>query len=133
MIVIDNSVLVAALLDPGPTGKACVARMSGEALAAPALIDIEAAHAVRGLLLGRKIEAATAHRAIRQLPLLPISRVQHTELLPRVWELQGNFTAYDAAYLALAEALDAPLITGDARLQRGTGAQGPQCVVELIR
>jgi predicted nucleic acid-binding protein len=130
MIVIDNSVLVAALVDQGPVGKACAARMSGESLAAPTLIDVEAAHAIRGLLLGRKIESADAHRAISTLPRLPVSRVQHTDLLPRMWQLRGNYTAYDATYIALAEALDAPLITGDERLHRGGGAR---CPVELIR
>ncbi|MQS13011.1 type II toxin-antitoxin system VapC family toxin [Streptomyces kaniharaensis] len=129
MIVVDNSVLVAALVDRGPVGKACASRISGERLAAPALIDIEATSAVRGLLLGRKIEFADADRALRLLPSLPIQRAQHTELLPRIWELRGNFTAYDAAYVALAEHLGVPLVTGDAKLQRGSGAR---CVIEVI-
>jgi predicted nucleic acid-binding protein len=131
VIVIDNSVLVKALIDTGPLGKACVARMSGQALAAPALIDLEAAHAVRGLLLAGKIEKGKAHRTIQRVPLLPISRVQHTDLLPRVWELRGNLTAYDAAYVALAEKLGAPLVTGDARLARGVGSAA-RCAVELM-
>lgn len=130
MIVIDNSVLVAALLDQGPVGKASAARMAGESLAAPALIDVEAAHVIRGLLLGGKIAPTDAQRAISALPRLPMSRVQHTDLLPRVWELRGNYTAYDAAYVALAESLRVPLVTGDGRLQRGGGAR---CVVEVIR
>ncbi|WP_431043347.1 type II toxin-antitoxin system VapC family toxin [Streptomyces sp. P1-3] len=130
MIVIDNSVLVAALLDHGPTGKACAARMSGQSLAAPSLIDIEAASAIRGLLLGKKIKPTDAHHALHLLPTLPIRRVHHADLLPRVWELRANFTAYDAAYIALAEHLGAPLITGDAKLQRGSGAR---CAIEVIR
>lgn len=129
MIVVDNSVLVAALLNRGPVGKACASRISGEQLAAPALIDIEAVSAIRGLLLGRKIEPADADRALRLLPSLPMQRAQHPELLPRIWELRGNFTAYDAAYIALAEHLDVPLITGDAKLQRGSGMR---CAVEVI-
>jgi predicted nucleic acid-binding protein len=130
VIVVDNSVLVAALVDNGPTGKACAGRLSGQTLAAPSLIDIEAANAIRGLLLGKKIVSADAHRALRLLPTLPIRRVHHGDLLPRVWELRGNFTAYDAAYIALAEHLDAPLITGDSKLQRGSG---PRCAIEVIR
>ncbi|MGP3998569.1 type II toxin-antitoxin system VapC family toxin [Streptomyces sp. 8N706] len=130
MIVVDNSILVAALVDQGPTGKACAARLSGRRLAAPSLIDIEAASALRGLLLGKKIEPGDADRALRLLPTLPIHRVHHSALLPRVWELRGNFTPYDAAYIALAEHLDAPLITGDAKLQRGSGAR---CAIEVIR
>jgi predicted nucleic acid-binding protein len=131
VIVIDNSVLVTSLIDTGPLGKACVARMSGEALAAPALIDLEATHAVRGLLLAGKIEKDKAHRTIQRVQLLPVSRVQHTDLLPRVWELRGNLTAYDAAYVALAETLGAPLVTGDARLARGVGSMA-RCAVELM-
>lgn len=131
MIVIDNSVLVAALTDAGPFGKACASRLSGEPLAAPALIDLEAAHAIRGLLLAGKTDKDEAHHAIEQLQLLPISRVQHTDLLPRVWELRGNLTAYDAAYVALAEAFGAPLVTADARLARGVGSAA-RCPVELM-
>jgi predicted nucleic acid-binding protein len=131
VIVIDNSILVAALIDAGPFGKACAARMSGESLAAPALIDLEAARAVRGLLLAAKIDKDEAHRAIQRVQLLPVSRVQHTDLLPRVWELRGNLTAYDAAYVALAETMGAPLVTGDARLARGVGSAA-RCAVELM-
>jgi len=130
VIVVDNSVLVAALVDQGATGKACAARLSGESLTAPALIDIEAAHAIRGLLLGGKICAADADRALRLLPSLPIRRTMHGDLLPRVWELRGNFTAYDAVYVALAEHLEIPLVTGDAKLQRGSGAR---CAIEVIQ
>lgn len=129
MIVIDSSVLVAALVDRGPVGKACADRISGERLAAPELIDVEAASAIRGLLLGRKIEIADADRALRLLPSLPIQRASHTGLLPRIWELRENFTADGAAYVALAEHLGVPLVTGDARFQRGSGGR---CVVEVI-
>lgn len=130
MIVVDNSVLVAGLVDRGATGKACAARLSGESLTAPALIDIEAANVIRSLLLGGKIEFADADRALRLLPSLPIRRIQHTDLLPRIWELRANFTAYDAAYVVLAEHLDVPLVTGNAELQRGSGAR---CAIEVIR
>lgn len=130
MIVVDNSVLVSALTDEGPTGSACAARLAKEYLTAPALIDLEAAHAIRGLLLGNKITRDEADRAMRLVPQMPIQRVQHTELLPRVWELRYNFTAYDAAYVALAERLRVPLVTGDEKLQHGSGAC---CVIEVIR
>lgn len=129
MIVVDSSVLVAALLDRGPLGKACAGRISGERLAAPALIDIEAVSSVRGLLRGRKIDPTDADHALRLLPSLPIQRAWHAELLPRIWELRDDFTAYDAAYIALAEHMDVPLVTGDAELRRGSGAR---CAIEGI-
>lgn len=130
MIVVDNSVLMAALTDAGPTGKACAARLSGERLAAPTLIDYEALSTLRGLVRGRKLAVEDAERALRSLPLLPVERVPCERLLPRIWELRSNYTAYDASYVALAEQLDVPLVTGDARLRRGSGAR---CVVELVR
>jgi predicted nucleic acid-binding protein len=122
-------VLVTALIDGGPAGKACADRLAGEDLAAPELVLIEAVGAVRGLLRGGKVDPADADRAIRLLPALPLQRFPHHTLLPRVWELRENVTAYDAAYLALAETLDAPLVTGDARLRRVPGAR---CAVEII-
>ena len=130
MIVVDNSVLVSALVDGGPTGKACAARLSGERLVAPDLIDLEAANALRGLLIGRKITEREASRAIETLSVLPVERVPHSGLLPRVWELRHNCTPYDAAYVALAEHLNTSLVTGDARLHRAAGAR---CPIELIR
>ncbi|UNO41059.1 type II toxin-antitoxin system VapC family toxin [Streptomyces sp. MST-110588] len=130
MIVVDNSVLISALVDAGPTGKACAARLSGERLAAPAVIDFEALHVLRGLLLGNKITQPVADRAARCLPTFPVDRVPTTSLVGRIWELRGNYTAYDAAYVALAEQLGAPLVTSDAKMQRANGAR---CVVEVIR
>lgn len=130
MIVVDNSVLVSALVDAGPTGKACAARLSGERLVAPDVIDLEAANALRGLLLGRKITEGAAGRAIEALSALPIELVPHNALLPRVWQLRHNCTPYDAAYVALAEHLQTSLVTGDVRLHRANGAR---CPIELIR
>lgn len=129
MIVVDNSVLVSALVDAGPTGKACADRLFGEQLTAPSLIDYEALNTLRGLVLGRKLTAREAERALRALPALPVERASCEHLLPRIWELRSNYSAYDASYVALAERLNAPLVTADAKLKRGSGAR---CVIELV-
>ena len=129
MIVVDNSVLVAALVDGGRLGAACAERLTGQRLAAPALIDVEAAHSLRGLVRGGKVSAQLGSQAIDTVTRMPIERVNHQLLLPRIWSLRDNLTAYDAAYVALAERLGVPLVTGDARLSR---APGTECVVELL-
>jgi predicted nucleic acid-binding protein len=129
VIVVDNSVLVAALVDAGPKGKGCADRLSGERLMAPSLIDYEALSTLRGLVLGRKLNVQDAEQAVRVLPALPVERVPCAHLLPRIWELRPNYTAYDASYVALAEKLNVPLVTADAKLKRGVGAR---CPIELI-
>ena len=70
-----------------------------------------------------------ADRAVANLAGLPIERYSHAFLMPRVWELRHNLTPYDAAYVALAEALDAVLVTADGRLARSSG---PRCAIELV-
>ena len=83
----------------------------------------------RGLASGGHLDPRRAGLALEDLQELPIQRVEHTPLLPRCWELRDNLTIYDAAYVALAEAFQAPLLTGDRRLARSTG---PRCTIELI-
>jgi len=70
-----------------------------------------------------------AQQALQDLPDLDVERVTHTSLLPRVWDLRGNYTAYDACYVALAELFQAPLLTCDAKTARGSGAR---CVFEVF-
>ena len=67
------------------------------------------------------IDSARGHLALAVLADFPVRRYPHDFLLPRIWELRNNLTAYDAAYVALAEALDAPLLTRDGRLAAATG------------
>jgi predicted nucleic acid-binding protein len=129
VIVVDTSVLVTSLIDGGPRGSAFARRLSGEQLTAPALIDLEAVNVLRGLVSGGKVAPAVASRAVAALPNLPIDRYPHEGLVPRIWELRDNLTAYDAAYVALAELLSATLVTADAKLR---GAPGLGCVVELM-
>lgn len=130
MLVIDASVLAVALLDDGPDGDAVRDRLRGEQLLAPALIDLEVASVWRGLARGNHLDTRRVGLALDDLRELPLQRVEHTLLLARCWELRENLTIYDAAYVALAEAFQVTLITGDARLARATG---PRCVIEVIK
>lgn len=129
MLVIDASVLAVALLDDGRDGDAVRDRLRGEQLAAPALIDLEVASVWRGLARGGHLDPRRVRLALDDLQELPLQRVEHTSLLWRCWELRDNLTIYDAAYVALAEALQAPLLTGDRRLARSTG---PRCTIEVV-
>lgn len=83
---------------------------------APHLIDIEVTQALRRYARSGEISDERGREALADLADLPISRYPHTALLPRIWELRNNITAYDAVYVALAEALDAVLLTRDRRL-----------------
>ncbi|HEY1300105.1 MAG TPA: type II toxin-antitoxin system VapC family toxin, partial [Stellaceae bacterium] len=108
MIVIDASALVELLLRT-PAAASVRERLSsnGQTLHAPHLIDIEAAHALRRYAAAGQIEPARGHAALDHLLDFPLHRNPHDVLLPRIWELRHNLTACDAAYVALAEALDA--------------------------
>ena len=90
-----------------------------EPLIVPYLIDVEVVNAVRGLTAGQKIDADRAAQVLSRLVALPAERCPHLTLLPRMWELRHKFTAYDATYIALAEAMDATLYTGDEKLTKG--------------
>lgn len=89
-----------------------------DALHAPALLDAEVAQALRRLEREGVVSTERAQWAVQTLRLLPLQRHSMTPLLPRMWALRPNLTAYDAAYIALAEGLDAPLLTTDLRLAR---------------
>ena len=124
MIVVDASALVEILIRK-PTAKALEARLldSGETIHAPHLIDIEIANVLRRLTSARVLEARRAKTALDDLAALSLFRYPHRDLLPRVWTLRNNLTAYDAVYVALAEELDASLITRDRRLANAAGSR----------
>lgn len=130
MLVVDASVLAVALADDGPDGDAARARLRGETLAAPELVDLEVTSVLRRQNRAGLLEARRATLALTDLAALPMRRAPHLPLLPRCWELRENLTAYDAAYVALAEALGGTLLTGDRRLAR---AAGPTCAVEVLK
>lgn len=104
-------------------------RIAEEASLAPHLLDLEVASALRGLVRRGALAEAVAHSALRHLAVLPVTRCDHRPLLSRCWELRDNLTVYDAAYVALAEAIGATLLTSDQRLAHATGID---CEVELL-
>lgn len=130
MIVLDASAAVEWLLGRGGAG--AVRRHlqdPGTTVHAPALLGVEVAAALRGLVLARKLGADRARAALEDLTDLGVEIYDPTDLLPRVWDLRDDVSAYDAAYLALAEVLDAPLVTADARL---AGVPGVGAEVEVV-
>lgn len=129
MIVVDASVVVTALADDGDDGDRARQRLMGERPAAPHLLDLEVLSAWRRLRSGGDLDDRRASQAIADLTDLRIDRVPHGPLVARCWELRANLTVYDAAYVAVAELLDAVLVTADGRL---AGADGPRCRVELL-
>ena len=129
MLVVDASVLAPALADDAFDGDTARARLRGQALIAPELIDLEVASVLRRQLLARDLDARRAEQALADLVDLPMRRVPHRRLLRRCWELGENLSVYDAAYVALAELLDVVLVTGDVRLSRATGLR---CQVEVL-
>lgn len=129
MLVVDASVLAAAFVMHDHTGTRARNRLRGENLAAPSLIDLEVLSVWRGLARAGKLPESRVEAALIDLTDLPIQRVHMTTLLGRCWELRHNLTTYDAAYVALAERLDAALVTADKKL---AGSTGPRCVIEVL-
>ncbi len=129
MIIADASFLVMALGDDGPDGTQARERLRGEELAAPHLVDVEVTSVLRRSLLTGSMTERRAGQALQDLADLAIERVAHTTLLPRVWELRGNYTAYDACYVAVAELFHAPVLTYDAKM---AGAPGARCTFEVF-
>jgi predicted nucleic acid-binding protein len=130
VIVVDASVILEILLAT-PEAATLADRLfaEGETLHAPHLLDLEVAQVLRRYFLLSRLDAERGRTALEYLAGLPVARYPHSALLPRIWELRHNFTAYDAAYLALAEALAAPLITRDGAL---ASSAGHTAQVELV-
>jgi predicted nucleic acid-binding protein len=130
VIVLDASAVVALLLN-NPAGRRVAEAIASPALSlhAPELLDIEVLQVLRRYVQSGSLSPERGEHSVEALGQLDITRYGHAELVPRVWALRSNLTAYDAAYIALAEALDAPLLTLDARL---AAAPGHQAEVHLI-
>jgi len=129
VLVVDASILAVALADDGLDGDVARTRLRGETLAAPELVDLEVASVLRRQNRAGLLDDRRAQLALTDLAALPMHRASHVALLPRCWGLRDNLTTYDAAYVALAEVLDAVLLTGDRRLAQ---AAGPTCTIELL-
>ena len=131
MIVLDASALLELLLGT-KRGRFVAGRVADPALGlhVPHLVDVEIAQALRRYVRQGELQPEEAFSALQDLRALDLERHAHEPLLDRVWALRANLTAYDAVYLALAEALDAPLLTCDARLARAPGVGSR---TELVR
>ena len=130
MIVVDASALVEMLLSR-PSGQRVAHRLLDplETLHVPHLIDLEVAQALRRYQAAGEMSPPRARQALLALIQMPLERHAHWPFLDRIWDLRRNVTAYDAVYIALAEALEAPLLTCDRALAR---APGHHAVVELM-
>jgi predicted nucleic acid-binding protein len=129
MLVVDASCLFEVVADT-PDAESIRARLASDPdQAAPHVIDVEVLNIVRLHHLTGRLERIAALQAIEDLRTWPGERFGHRALLDRVWELRDNVRGWDAFYVALAEALDAPLLTRDQRLRR---ARGPRCEIEVI-
>ena len=130
MIVVDASAMIEVLLVT-PAAVAIEERIfdPAESLHAPHLLDLEVAQVLRRYCASGDMDADRAREALLDLDALGVIRYPHDLFLPRVWELRHNVTAYDAAYVALAEELAAPLLTRDRRL---SSAPGHDAVIELF-
>ena len=130
MIVLDASAAIDWLLQT-PSGQQIEQRIysANESLNAPHLLDIEFVQVMRRLVRDGKIEGQRADEAIEDLVDMRITRYPHYVLLPRIWQLRNNLSAYDATYIALAQTLGATLLTRDSRL---AGAAGHNAKVEVF-
>ena len=129
MIVLDASVVLELLLRTPAAGGIDARVFSGrETLHVPHLLDVEIAHVLRRYVSRGEMSAERGQQSLQLLGVFPMRRYAHQALLPRMWELRHNLTAYDAAYVALAESLGAVLLTRDARL---ASAAGHSATVEL--
>jgi predicted nucleic acid-binding protein len=130
VIVLDASAALEVLLRT-PVAAKLEERLfkPDETLHAPHLIDLEVAQVLRRYTAAGQITPERGRAAIDDLADFPLTRYPHSFLLPRVWDLRGNLTAYDAAYVALAEALGARLLTRDERL---AAAPGHRARVDLV-
>jgi predicted nucleic acid-binding protein len=129
VIVVDASVLAPALADDDADGDRVRLRLRGEQLVAPELVDLEVLSTLRRAVRAGRLDERRSGQALDDLAALPLRRVPHLPLLARAWELRDNLTAYDAAYVALAESLRALLLTADGGIEK---ASGVRCDVEIL-
>jgi predicted nucleic acid-binding protein len=129
VIVLDASVVAPLLTEDEERWGHVRARVRSELLYAPELLDLEVISVWRRAARSGGLGKRRALQALSDLDDLALVRTPHRLLMPRIWELRDNLSAYDAAYVALAEALDAPLLTADERMARSPALR---CAVELV-
>jgi predicted nucleic acid-binding protein len=124
MIVLDASVVV-ELLTNGALADSLRRDLAGssDSFIVPHLLDVEVASALRRLVAGQRVDSHRIEEFLAGLAALPAERYSHIPLLGRIWELRRNFTAYDASYIALAEATNSVLYTSDEKLCKGHRAR----------
>lgn len=130
MIVLDASAAIEWLLQSTAGVKIDQRIFSpSESLHAPHLLDVEVAQVLRRYVRDKRISVQRGREALEDLADIPLSRYPHDFLIPRIWELRATLTAYDAVYVALAEVLDAPLLTCDGKI---ASASGHHANIEVI-
>lgn len=122
-LVVDASVVVAALVDSGPVGAWASAQLRSATLAAPHLMPVEVANILRRARLAGEVTRDVATLAHEDLLVMRVALFPYEPFARRVWELQDNLTAYDAWYVSLAESFDADLATLDVRMSHAAGAR----------
>jgi predicted nucleic acid-binding protein len=133
VIVVDASAIVELLLKTDVESASAIADRCfavEQTMHAPHLLDVEVAQVLRRYRRFGEVSAPRGRQAVEDLARMPLERYSHQLLLPRIWELRHNASAYDAAYLALAEALEAPLLTLDSALAT---VPGHSATVEVLR
>ena len=118
-----------ALADDDADGERARSRLQRERLTAPEVLDLEVVSVIRKALLSGALNRRRAGLALADLIDLDLERVSHRRMLARIWELRQNLTPYDAAYVALAETIDATLVTADRRLSL---APGLRCTIVYL-
>lgn len=129
MIVVDASVLANVVGDDGADGDRAREVVAGQELSVPDLVDVEVVSVLRRRWLANTMTARRFAAAVDDLSVVPADRYPVLPFMPRAYELRANVSAYDAAYVALAEQLDCALVTADRRL---AAAPGPRCAIAVI-
>jgi predicted nucleic acid-binding protein len=130
VIVLDTSAMVEFLVGADDVAERVRAAVAGETLAVPHAVDLECASTLRELVQGQKLPADEAQRALELLGGIGVTRYGHVPLLGRIWQLRQNAWPYDAAYVALAESLNADLVTVDGKFEK---IPGISCTVRNLR
>ena len=129
MLVVDASVIAPVIADGGPDGEVCRDRIKNQVLAGPDLLRVEVMSVIRRHAMSGALSKRQANNALDDVLNLPIVVYPTAPLLHRAWELRGSVTAYDACYVALAEALGCVLLTADSRL---ANAPGTRCEFDVV-